>query len=165
MKEGVKVLFLMILAAALQGLYPSWLMISGVKPDLILVVLIWASLRGNPVSGALLGFAAGLIHGAVVGTRFAAFIGTRTMCGFLAGSVTVRLFGENPLVPALAAFGLTVATEFLFLALGPAGGLFASIRLVMIEAGYNAGLVIVMSVISSQLALRKRIRLAQARWI
>ena len=164
MRTALIVTFILLIATALQGLYPSWLMIRGVQPDLILVVLIWASLRADPLAGALLGFLAGLLHGSIVGVRLGTFIATRTIGGFLAGSVTVRLFGDNPAVPIIAAFFLTLIVETLFLLLSPVTGLLSSLRLILIEAVYNAALVLILTFISEQLELRRKIHLAQARF-
>jgi len=154
----------LVLAAAAQGLYPSSLSAYGVRPDLILVVLIWASLRADPVEGAFLGFFAGLLHGSLVGMKLGTFVATRTIVGCLAGSVTIRLFGENPLVPVVSALALTAVADVLFLLLSPVAGLLSSLRLILIEAGYNAVLVLILTFVSAQLELRRRIRLAQSRF-
>lgn len=164
MRTTITAVVLLIMAAAAQGLYPSTLMVQGVKPDLILVVLIWASLRADPITGALLGFLAGLLHGTIVGMRLGTFIATRTIGGFLAGTVTVRVFGDNPVVPIVAAFSLTVVVQSLFLLISPVAGLVSSFRVILIEAGYNSVLVFVLTLLSAQIRLHRRIRLAQDRF-
>jgi len=155
---------LLVVATAAQGLYPSWLTVYGVRPDLVLVVLIWASLRADPLAGAVMGFFAGLLHGSAVGLRLGTFVATRTIGGLLAGLLTIRVFGDNPVVPVLSAFALTVTVEMLFLFLSPVAWLFESLRLIVIEAGYNAFLVLILTIVAAQLELRRKIRLAQARF-
>lgn len=164
MKEALITVLLLIIATAAQGLYPQALTIQGVKPDLILVVLIWWALRTDSLSGALMGFAAGLLHGAAVGMRLGTFIATRTIGGFLAGSVSSGLFGQNPLVPVAATLAITVVVQTMFLLLSPVTGLAAAFAGILIEAVYNGVLVLIFSFVAAQFQLHKRIRLAQDRF-
>jgi len=153
----------LIAAAGLQGNLPSAVSVLGAKPDLVLVVLISYSLVADPAFGAGLGFAAGLLHGSLVGVSLGSFIVTRTITGFLAGLATTRLFSENPLVPALSAVWLTVVCEALFLLSNPRPDIAIALRKVAGECIGNAILTLFVYFTLRNLETRRKIKLANAR--
>ena len=154
---------LILLAAAIQGNLPSWMLIKGGQPDLILVVLIATALTQDPGTGAVLGFIAGLIQGSVVNESLGSFIVTRTIIGYAAGSVTVRLFSDNPVVPVLAAGGLTFAGEFLFLLANPTPDLVSAINTILAKSLYDSLLTIIVFWFMKWMAVRRKIKMASAR--
>lgn len=154
---------MLILAGALQSNIPSWMALKGARPDFILVVLISISLTLDPGAGAVLGFLAGLIHGSIVGISLGSFIASRTIIGFTAGSVTIRLFSENPIVPVLAAGGLTFAGEIVFLLTNPANDFFASISVVLFKTLYNSLLTLILFWFIRWMQIRQKIKKAAAR--
>lgn len=153
----------LLVAAGLQANFPVTLTVFGVKPDLILVVLIACSLAADPIFGAGLGFIAGLIHGSSVGLSLGGFIVTRTITGFLAGFATTRLFSENPIVPMLSAIWLTAVCEGLFLLTNPRFPFFIAARIVFIECLYNAFLTLILYWLLRSLESRRKIKLVNAR--
>jgi len=154
---------MLILAGALQSNIPSWMVIKDARPDFILVVLISISLTLDPGTGAVLGFIAGLIHGSIVGISLGSFIASRTIIGFAAGSVTIRLFSENPIVPVLAAGGLTFAGEIVFLLTNPANDFLASISIVLCKSLYNSLLTLILFWFIRWMQIRQKIKKAAAR--
>jgi len=163
MKTYIWPIISLVVAAGIQGNLPPSFLVFGVKPDLILVVLIAYSLAADAVVGAALGFVAGLIHGSVVGMGLGSFIATRTITGFLGGLVTTRLFGENPMVPVLSAAWLTLVCEALFFLVNPRVGLLLFLRLVAVECVYNAVLTLLLFWVLRHMEARRKIRLANAR--
>lgn len=154
---------MLVLAAALQGNLPAWLVLKGARPDLPLVVLIATALSLDPLSGAALGFIAGLIHGSIVGASLGSFIVSRTIIGFAAGSVTIRLFSENPVVPVLSAGGLTLLGEVIFLLANPVPSLAASLKIILAKSLYNSLLTLVVYWILRWIEVRRKIKMAAAR--
>ncbi len=154
---------LILLAAAIQGNLPDWLIIKGGQPDLILVALIATALTLDPATGAVLGFVAGLVHGAITGESLGSFIVTRTIIGYAAGSLTVRLFSDNPVVPVLAAGGLTFAGEFIFLLANPTPDLIGGVNMILAKSLYDSLLTIFVFWFLRWTEIRRKIKMASAR--
>ena len=154
---------LLLLAAAIQGNLPMWLTIKGARPDLILVVVIATALTLDPVTGTVVGFIAGFIHGSIIGENLGSFMISRTIIGFTAGCVTIRFFSENPLVPVVAAGGLTFAGEGLFLLLNPITDLTTALNTMLAKALYNSLLALIAYWILRSIQLRRKIKMATAR--
>ncbi len=154
---------LLLVAGALQGNMPEWMMFKGARPDLLLVVVIALSLTFDPLSGAIIGFFAGLIHGSIVGVHLGSYIVSRAVIGFAAGSMTVRLFSDNALVPVVAAGGLTFAGELLFLIFNPIPNFVGSIKVLLAESLYNSLLALLTYWIIRRVQLARKIRMAAAR--
>lgn len=163
MRQCVLPFVLILFAAALQGNLPEWLIFKGGQPDLILVVLIATALTLDPVAGAVLGFLAGLVHGSIAGVSLGSFIVTRTIIGYAAGSMTVRLFSDNPVVPVVAAGGLTFVGEFIFLLANPTPDLIGGINTILAKSLYDSLLTIIVFWFFKWLQVRKKIKMASAR--
>lgn len=148
---------------AIQGNMPGWLAINGVHPDILLAILIATSLTLDPLAGAILGFIAGLIHGSIVGVSLGSFIISRTVIGFASGYVTNRMFSENPIVPTLAAGGLTLVAESLFLLANPSTDIVTSIHAVLAKSLLNSLITILAYWLIKWVELRKILKLVQAR--
>ncbi len=92
--------------------------IRGVKPDLVLLAVIFAALERGPASAAITGFAAGLFQDA----QTQSLVGTHAFCNVLVGSglaVFARNFySERPGFQFLMVFAATAAAQLLFLATG-----------------------------------------------
>lgn len=153
---------LLILAGTLQG-NAGWLSIHGARPDFLLVVLIATALMLDPFEGAIMGFAAGFIHGSIVGISLGSFIISRTLIGFIAGTVTVRLFSENPLVPMLGAGGLTFLSEAVFLLSNPTGGFLVVMNKILMTSLYNSVLTMIAFWILRRFEVHKKVKQAAAR--
>ena len=140
-----------------------WLSLWGARPDLVLVVLIAFALAADPGFGAILGFAAGLVHGSVTGFSLGSFLVTRTIVGFLGGSVTTRLFSDNPAVPVLSAVWLTAVCEGLFLLANPRPNLILVGRVVAGECILNALLTLCLYWLMRYVDSRRKLKLVNAR--
>ncbi|HOP79049.1 MAG TPA: rod shape-determining protein MreD [Armatimonadota bacterium] len=156
-------LIMLILAGALQGYLPSWMVIRGARPDFLMVVVIATSLTLDPLSGGILGFLGGIIHGSIVGEGVGSFIVSRTIIGFVAGSVTIRFFSDNPVVPVLAAGVLTFSGEALFLLANPVADLGSSLNVLLIKSLYNSLLTLIIFWFLRWMEVRRKIKMAEAR--
>lgn len=163
MKQYLLPVLCLIGAAGIQGSLPPALCLFGARPDLVLVVLVAYSLAAEPTFGATLGFVAGLLHGASVGMAVGSFIVTRTLTGFLASLVTTRLFSENPVVPTVAAAGLTLVCEGLFAISNPRAPFVPAARTIAGECIYNALLALILYWILRGVQTRRKISLVNAR--
>ncbi|MEW6545298.1 MAG: rod shape-determining protein MreD [Bacillota bacterium] len=87
------------------------LAVLGVKPDFLLLAVIGFALCRGTVAGCLLGAGAGLVEDIVAGQ----YLGVRALSFALVGLGTARararIFGDQPLVPVVAAVGGTVLAE------------------------------------------------------
>jgi rod shape-determining protein MreD len=164
MSRYLTAILLMIVASAIQGIWPEWAAVKGAKPDLILVVLIAVSLGEDPVFGAAMGFVAGLMRGTLAGDSLGSFIVSRTVTGFVASMVTTKLFGTNPLVPVLGAGALTFLCEGMFFLVSPVTSLPAVLRALLAESVYNSVLTLLAFWFLQQIEVRKKIKLARARF-
>lgn len=132
---------LLAFAAALQG-SASRLAVFGAMADYPLVVGCTLALFGRPAGGAMLGFAAGFLHGCMAGANLGYLASSRTLAGYAAAasrSLEVRL---SPLVAASTVFACTFGAEVLALLLPPAKPLLRSLGDTIGTATYNGVLAI-----------------------
>ncbi|MFQ3549984.1 MAG: rod shape-determining protein MreD [Armatimonadota bacterium] len=161
----ITLVILLLIAAGLQGNFPSFLSLFGAKPDFIFVVLITFSLDEEPDFGAILGFISGLIHGSVVGFALGSFIITRTIIGFISGLVTTRVFGDNPLVPVVSAAWLTLVCEGLFIILNPPSSFFMAVSTIIGKCIYNAFFTLVFYAVTKGRESRRKTFQIQSKYI
>jgi rod shape-determining protein MreD len=163
MQRYILPIVMLILAGALQGNVPFWLTFKGVRPDFLLVVLVSTSLTLDPLAGGVIGFMAGCIHGTIAGSSLGSFIVSRTIIGFLSGLVTVRFFSDNPLVPVIAAGGLTFLGEAVFLLASPVPDLTAVLNTVLIKSLCNSFLTLIVFWVLRWVEVHRKIKKAEAR--
>lgn len=131
---------LILQATILAGFDPFGL---GLRPDLVLIVVVTCGLLRGPWYGAAVGLAAGLVADLFVGGVLGLGALAKMVTGFLAGLFEKLIFKDNLLVPAIAVFFGTFAAEAIFLsirsALGwPAGSLSHLLLRLVLLAAYNA---------------------------
>jgi rod shape-determining protein MreD len=111
-----------LLGLALQSTLFVFCQIGGVRPDILMVLVILLGLLRGPLDGGKLGFLAGLLEDLVVGE----FIGINAfvkMCvGALVGLFERRFYKENLLIPLLAVLGGTFFGSSLFIFLSNSFG-------------------------------------------
>lgn len=163
MKDKIIPLLCLLAAAGVQANLPGGFHILGSGPDLVLVVLIVFSLAGNPSSGAILGFAAGMIEGSSVGTSLGSFIITRTIVGFIAGVTTNTFFSENPIVSVFSAAWLTLIAEAMFAIANPAASFLEAARRITGECVWNSLLSLLLVYILKYVQTKHKIRMADIR--
>ena len=102
-----------IICVALQFRGREWVAIGQVKPDLLLAVTVVMGLWSGPRAGMAVGFTAGVLEGALLDRGIGPLAATRTIVGYLAGTIGRRVFAENLLVVGGAAAGLALAQELM----------------------------------------------------
>ncbi len=134
-----------LLIALLQSTVMEYIVIYGVKPNLLLVFIVSAALLKGNFEGAVIGFFCGLtqdiLGGKVIG--FYAMLGLYT--GLVVGSLNKRLYRENILVVLFFTFASTVVYEWLVYFLNifykaPVDLVFAFKSVILPEAVYNSGI-------------------------
>jgi rod shape-determining protein MreD len=124
--------------AVVQTTVGAAIAISGVSPDLLLVWTITIGLLSGPYTGGLVGFAAGMLQGALFQTWIGAYAFSKTLSGFAAGLLATKMFKENLLVPAISAALLTVGNEGVFLLFARGADLHQAGRVIGLRALYHA---------------------------
>jgi rod shape-determining protein MreD len=145
MRHWVLMAILLVMALVLQATVFTFLTVAGVKPDLLLIIIVlYGLLYGKAAAG--LGFAYGLVEDLLLG-RFIGFNAiTKAIMGFLVGYLEPKLFKDHILVPIVVLLLGTLAYGVIGYALGLLVGVFTVFeievytRTVILQAIYNAGL-------------------------
>jgi len=108
--------FMLILASVFfQSTALNILVISGIKPDLVLIVVCYISLRWEEEVGTCLGFLLGFLQDVlsvgILGTNAL----TKTLFGYLCKKAERRLNTRNPVVQMLLIFLFSLMEGFFFL--------------------------------------------------
>jgi len=103
-------LVILVTAAAQSAVVPH-LALFGARPDLPLLLTVMVGLLGGPIAGMSVGFAAGLLQGALDATSPGGAAAVFTLAGYLAGALRARLFFETWLVPAAVVGVFTLAVQ------------------------------------------------------
>ena len=91
MKKFLILIGFSLLAVLLQLVVAPWLSIRGIKPDFILVLIMFAGMLYGRVYGQLYGFGLGLIVDMIgIGSFFGLSALTKTIAGFLSGYLKDR---------------------------------------------------------------------------
>ncbi|MBI2874378.1 MAG: rod shape-determining protein MreD [Firmicutes bacterium] len=121
-----KIVFLATLIVAgliiQSGVFPLF-SVNGIKPDLLLLLVIAFAVQRGGETGAVLGLVTGLIQDIVFGHVLGLFAGSKMVTGALAGLIGRRFFGENPLVLAALALLATVVHSISLLLLAGLSGI------------------------------------------
>lgn len=102
----------------LQSTLFHFLKIGGVKPDLILVIVILSAVMNGKRTGAGLGFAYGLMEDLIVGRYIGLQALTKMLTGYFIGMLERKIFSDNVLVPVVVgALGTVIHSSFVFISL------------------------------------------------
>lgn len=126
------------LLALLQATLGGRLAIAGVPPDLALVWVITVGLLDGPIAGAGVGFAVGLLQGALQQSWIGPFGISKMVSGWGSGLVAAKMFRENWLVPMICGILVTLLNEALFLLLSRAGSWSQAGRVIGVRVVYHA---------------------------
>ncbi|GAK54410.1 rod shape-determining protein MreD [Candidatus Moduliflexus flocculans] len=88
-----------------------------IKPDLLLVIVVYLGLRKGPEIGCLSGFAFGLMQDASSEIAFGANAFAKTILGFLSGVAGKQLYTQSVITHMLCVGFSTVAGELILLGL------------------------------------------------
>lgn len=106
----------MIVGLVLQALLPRLVGLNHIWFDLPLVITIYFALaRRSPIGGMLIGCTLGLFQDALTGHAVGVYGIAKTIAGYLAASVGVRIDVQNNFVRILLNFSLTVVCSGIYL--------------------------------------------------
>ncbi len=108
---------LLITALVLQTTLLSPHQLHGVRPDLILLLAVFAGLYRGEIKGGLVGFLGGLLEDSFSGGLLGMGALSKTVAGTLAGLLGNKLYRESPLVQLTVALAAVIAHELLYLCL------------------------------------------------
>ena len=122
LRQMLLILFLLWIAALLQGRFAHTVSIRGAEPDLPLVMLSLCALLVGGVRGGLFGFWTGLLAAVALPTFYGSVFTGRLAAGIFAGSLGGSLSRANLLVPPLVTLAATLLSEIVgtLIAPGPA---------------------------------------------
>ena len=89
----------------------SRLEVSGVHPDLLLLLAVTAGLTGGPARGAVVGFAAGVVADLYLHTRFGVGALASTLTGYAAGVAGDTVVRPSTTIWALSTAALSAAAR------------------------------------------------------
>lgn len=90
-----------------------FLTVRGVRPDLILILVISLGLLNGPREGALAGFAGGLLEDLLLGRYVGVRAISKMIAGYLAGLAGKRVYRDSLVTSVLLVLGGTIISEFL----------------------------------------------------
>ncbi len=129
MKKYILLILMAYSALILQSTMLNSLQIGGVKPDLILVLVICTAVICGPERG----LGVGLLLGLAEDLYFGKFIGMNSLCkgltALIAGWFTAGTFSENLLVPVLSVFLGSIVNGALFFLVGLSMGMEWSVNI------------------------------------
>ena len=115
--------FLTILGLVLQSTLLSEYTVAGVKPDLLLILVIFNCIFHGPYQGSLFGFFVGLLEDLYLGHFIGLNALTKGLTSFLGGWLLKGAFRENLLIPVLALFFGTLFNGTMVFILGKIAGI------------------------------------------
>ena len=116
-------LFILIFSSILlQTTVFDFFQVAGVKPDIVLIIVIVYGLIKGPKAGAILGFFAGLLLDLTLGSFIGLNALVKMVTGYLVGFGETNVFKENLIIPILAVFTASLFNEFLLYLLHTAFG-------------------------------------------
>ncbi len=153
-------LLLLSLAALIQAVLIPYLRVFGIGPDLILITACSIAFIEGQNIGTISGFAGGLI-GDLVGSRIVGLSSlTKTITGYLAGSMQSGLTEDNTILPAglMIAFSLINRVMYIFLSFliaQPLAKGFGVVGYLIIGPLYDALLTMPVFIISRKVLARR----------
>jgi len=132
----VSIICLWMAGGCQQSLAPR-MAFAGLSPDFLLISLGCLGLCGSRKSGAVTGFFAGVIQGALAGANMAQYVVSRTLSGFLLGWLNTLEFDANAVVAFFAVFATTILSQLLLMFLAPPPRIIAFLLATIGSAVYN----------------------------
>jgi rod shape-determining protein MreD len=132
----------LVICILLQSTILGKIAIRGVRPDLALIVLIFAAMRRGPMVGQVSGFAAGFLEDVMNVSPLGFHSLLRTVIGFMSGLLAGNVFIDPFLMPILLTVVATILKGFLsgivsaIFGIASSGFITFTGRL-WIEVGYN----------------------------
>lgn len=143
MKHWFLMGFLLVCSLVLQATAFNYLAVAGVKPDLLLIIVVLYGLLYGKKAGAM-GFAYGLVEDLLVG-RFIGFNAiSKGLMGLLIGLLEPKLFKDHILVPVIVLLVGTFVYGAISFFIGMVVGMYSLfeyevyMRIIILQSVYNA---------------------------
>lgn len=143
MKNYIYRIFLILIILILHNTVFKFFAISGIRPDLPLLITLFAAFKYGSMEGQITGFAAGLGMDIFSSHLFGVNAFTKTLVGFVSGAFRKKIYSENALVILVYIFIASFFNGIIFLILNkifqPQGLAFWDyiIKVLLIEIIYN----------------------------
>ncbi len=134
---------LFFISLILQSTLFSHLTVAGVKPDLVLILVIFYALLHGPKEGVFIGLVGGLLQDLMFGQNIGMNALAKLITGYAFGVLERKIYKENLLIPIFALFLGTFLNEtvlyFIRLAKGAPINYFTYVRSVIFSTAiYNS---------------------------
>lgn len=90
--QGITIIFVIVLQTTLSAYFG---LPSGIRPDFILIMVIYFGVSRGPLEGEVIGFISGLLEDAFGGGGLGINALTKTIIGFLSGIIKKDVYFEN----------------------------------------------------------------------
>jgi rod shape-determining protein MreD len=137
---GLRIALIVVVAIVLQLSFFSYLTIFGTTPDIIPLVVVSLGLLGGAMTGAVCGFAIGLLLDSVLFATLGVSSLVLVGAGYLAGRYREGTEISNSLVPPLLIGGLTMAASAGFAAIQIMLGIDVTVSLLVLREIFVQGL-------------------------
>lgn len=107
-------LLLVTIALLLQSTLFSFLQVAGVKPDLVLMLVVFNGFLRGSREGAFLGFLAGLAQDIFTGNYIGLNALTKMIAGYLVGLAEARFYKESVIIVTLVTFMVGIASQLAY---------------------------------------------------
>ncbi|AEF93594.1 rod shape-determining protein MreD [Desulfotomaculum nigrificans CO-1-SRB] len=112
--RSLVLLALVVLALLLQSTVFAIFQVAGVKPDLILMLVVFNGFLQGSREGAFLGFLAGLLQDFFTGSYIGLNALTKMLAGYLVGLAEGRLYKESVVLAAIMTFLASIVSQFAY---------------------------------------------------
>jgi rod shape-determining protein MreD len=106
-------------AGGLQESVAPRLQLAGASFDFIIIVISVLGLAGDRRSASLVGFFGGVVQGGLTGANLGSYVISRTLTGFVCGSIASLEFERNPVVAGLMCAGMTLVAQVSLMFIAP----------------------------------------------
>lgn len=121
--KGARLLVLAVVGLWLAGGCQEGLSVRlslwGASPDFFLIVVCVLGLYCSRPGGAVLGFSAGMLQGAIAGADLSTYVLTRTIAGFACASLKALEFEPSPIVAGVVTLIVTIVAQFGLMFISP----------------------------------------------
>lgn len=107
-------ILLLLLAFVLQMTWAQLFEILEVRPDLILLALVYIALRSGPFEATLLGFGIGLLQDAYMPQNLGLNALVKSIAGFAVGYGRAGIMADSAQVQALLTFGVVLIHDLIY---------------------------------------------------
>ena len=114
----------------------------GCVPDFLLLALGLFSMRGGRLSGAMIGFFAGILYGGVAGANIQLYVFSRVIAGLLIGSVSSMELDSSFLLASIVSVFTVLIGQGIMILLAPHPNLIGLVGATIETAVYNGVLAI-----------------------